>query len=139
MLGFTQAVLRVPEFLDTAVAVTDWWLQHVPLDMVSFWDFDDPDIPDAVRDTSATAIAAVAMVKLAPLGGGRYRDAAVRTVDALASGHIGEHGGLIHGYYNRIKNVAVCNELIWGDYFLARSGTRVKRPRRRRRTLTSKR
>jgi unsaturated chondroitin disaccharide hydrolase len=120
MLGFTQAAVRLPEFLATAVAVPDWWLEHVPEDLIRFWDFGDANIPDTVRDTSATAIAAAAaaMVKLAPLVGEQCREAAPRTVDALAGGHISERGALIDGCYNRIKHVAVSNELIWGDYFL---------------------
>ena len=57
--------------------VVTWWLAHVPSDHVAYWDFDDPAIPDAPRDTSATAIAAAALLKL-----GR-RDEAAATADAL--------------------------------------------------------
>lgn len=115
MLGLAQAAHLSPEFLPDARRVADWYLSHVPADMVCYWDFDDPAIPDAPRDTSATAIAAAA---LAQLDGENYAAAATSTVAALAGGHIGTHGGLIDGCYHHNKGLAVSDELIWGDYFL---------------------
>ena len=44
--------------------MTDWYLAHVPDDEVPYWDFVDPDIPDAPRDSSSAAIAASGMVDL---------------------------------------------------------------------------
>ncbi len=67
MLAYTLSARWMPEhdeFLRTAVQVTDWWLEHVPEDRVTFWDFADPDIPNVERDTSATAIAAASLLKL---------------------------------------------------------------------------
>lgn len=118
MLGFTQAAHRMPEFTGAAVQVADWYLDHVPEDLVCYWDFDDPAIPDAVLDTSATAIAASALAKLAPLAGERYRKAAEQTLDALLSRHVNDSGALVDGCYNRVKEVAISNELVWGNYFL---------------------
>ena len=91
MLGFVQSSRWLPErgaFLDTAVRVADWWIEHVPDDWVAFWDFSDPGIPAVERDTSASAIAAVALLKLAQLvqdsdRRSRYGEAAAATVRAL--------------------------------------------------------
>ena len=118
MLGFTQAAHLMPELTCAAVQIADWYLDHIPDDLVCFWDFDDPNIPNAPRDTSASATAAAALVKLAPLAGGRYRDAAAATVAALSERHISRHGALINGCYEWVNDVAIGNELIWGDYFL---------------------
>jgi unsaturated chondroitin disaccharide hydrolase len=119
MLGLAQAAhLAGGEFTVTATRVADWYLDHVPSDGVCFWDFDDPAIPDAPRDSSAAAIAAVSLLKLAALGGGRYRTAAERIVDALAGRHLARHGGLGDGCYDQHQNLATASELIWGDYFL---------------------
>jgi unsaturated chondroitin disaccharide hydrolase len=86
---------------------------------VCFWDFDDPAIPDAPRDTSAAAIAAAALLKLAAATGeDRYRVAAEHIVDALAARHLAPHGGLRDGCYEHRNSLATSNELIWGDYFL---------------------
>jgi unsaturated chondroitin disaccharide hydrolase len=83
---------------------------------VSAWEFHPAD-PDAPKDTSATAIAASALVKLAPLAGEHYRAAAADTLAALGDRHLGRHGGLVHGCYNARQGLAPRNELIWGDYF----------------------
>ncbi|NUP00078.1 MAG: glucuronyl hydrolase [Nonomuraea sp.] len=118
MLGFAQAAHLSDEFVEPAAHVADWYVAHVPDDLICFWDFDDPDIPGAPRDTSATAIAAAALAKLAPLAKDGYRETAADTLAALARGHVNEHGGLVNGCYNRNKGVATSNELVWGDYFL---------------------
>lgn len=119
MLGLAQAAhLAGPEFTRPAKRVADWYLDHLPADGVCFWDFDDPAIPDAPRDTSAAAIAAAAMLKLAALGENRYRAAAEHSIDALAARHLAAHGGLRDGCYEQRNRLATSNELIWGDYFL---------------------
>jgi unsaturated chondroitin disaccharide hydrolase len=119
MLGLAQAAhLAGGEFTATAARVADWYLDHVPADSVCFWDFDDPAIPDAPRDTSAAAIAAASLLKLAALGDGRYRTAAEGIVNGLAGGHLAPHGGLLDGCYDQHQKLATANELIWGDYFL---------------------
>ena len=119
MLGLAQAAhLAGGDFTATAVRVADWYLDHVPADSVCFWDFDDPAIPDAPRDTSAAAIAAASLLKLAPLSDSRYLAGAERIIDALAERHLTPHGGLGDGCYDQHQNLATASELIWGDYFL---------------------
>ena len=119
MLGLAQAAhLGGEEFTQPAKRAADWYLDHLPADGVCFWDFDDPAIPDAPRDTSAAAIAAAALLKLAALGEDRYRAAAEHIIDALAARHLAAHGGLRDGCYEQRNGLATSNELIWGDYFL---------------------
>ncbi|MDQ0379495.1 glycoside hydrolase family 88 protein [Amycolatopsis thermophila] len=130
MLAFTMSARWLPghpEFLDTATTVADWWAVHVPEDLIAFWDFDDPAIPHTLKDTSATAIAAAALLKLAALlpDGTKYRELARRTVDALVTGHLrpvpglpGEIAVLTTGCYNKLLGLATANELVWGDYYL---------------------
>ena len=115
MLGLAQAAQLSGALTPLAARVADWYLANVPADRVCLWEF-HPAAPDIPRDTSATAIAAAALVKLAPLAGDRYRDAAAQTLAALAA-HIGPHGGLVDGCYNARKPLAPRHELIWGDYF----------------------
>ena|SRR5690349_7010539 len=106
MLGLVQAGLT-----GLAASAADWWLANVPADRVAYWDFSST----AVRDTSATAIAAAAMARL----GGRYRDAARATVDALMASHRNAEGVLVDGCTTlKSKDGTVRHELIWGDYFL---------------------
>ncbi|GAA4617678.1 glycoside hydrolase family 88 protein [Saccharopolyspora hordei] len=125
MLGFAQATHWVSrDFLDTALTVADWWLEHLPADHVAPWDFD----AGAPRDTSATAIAAAALLKLSVLAPDRthYRERALAMVDALVTRFltpVGEDdtrpaGILTSGCFDHRRGLAIDNELVWGDYFL---------------------
>jgi hypothetical protein len=130
--GFTAAyrLTGQPEFLAMAEKVTDWYLNHLPTgDMVPYWDFNDPAIPNTFKDSSAAAVAADGMVQLASLepnatSAARYRQAAADTLAQLASpAYLNENGTegrgiLLHGawfvpepYHNGDASV------IWGDYF----------------------
>ncbi|MCA1700442.1 MAG: glycoside hydrolase family 88 protein [Actinobacteria bacterium] len=128
MLGFAQATRWVDEFAEAALRVSDWWVDHLPESGVALWDFDDPTITRPVLDTSATAIAAAALLKLATLApdrAERYRAAALAMTQALVSRHLtpvspGDPrpcGMLLDGCYDRRTGRATQNELVWGDYF----------------------
>ena len=92
MVGLAQALARHDESVrGTAMRVADWWIANTPADRVAYWDFDDPAIPGTNRDTSATAIAAASLLKLAKLIPERnetYRRIAEETVDALVSSYL---------------------------------------------------
>lgn len=125
-------------WLKQSMAAADWWLSKVPASMVAFWDFNDPDIPNAPSDTAATSIVCTALLKLAALApaphGARYRAAAERTASALVSHFVTPTGTnenrpsgmLIGGCFNkrpdaRPSDSAVNAELIFGSYFLFES------------------
>jgi unsaturated chondroitin disaccharide hydrolase len=107
-------------------ACADWWLARVPPGGVPRWDFAAP--PGDPLDTSATAITAGALLRLAALEpatarGRKHRAAAERTVDALlphvTTGGDGRPAGmLLDGCYHFGTGLAVANELVWGDYHL---------------------
>ncbi|MGA2411466.1 MAG: glycosyl hydrolase, partial [Candidatus Binataceae bacterium] len=125
MLGWALAAQWTGDLdlIGPAQRAADWWIAHVPADRVAFWDFDDPAIPHANRDSSAAAIAAAAMLKLSALSSSeprrhQYRDAAEATAGALVRDYLGPEGGLWHGCYNKRINLATDNELIWGSYYL---------------------
>lgn len=134
MLGYVTAARwapEVPEFLQTARAVADWWVEHLPPDHVTYWDFDAPRGPETKRDTSGTAIAAASLLKLAALLEGepaadRYRGVATRMVQALVNDFLTPVGAadtrppgiLTQGCYNHRIGLATENELIWGSYYL---------------------
>ncbi|MBI4635877.1 MAG: glycoside hydrolase family 88 protein [Candidatus Rokubacteria bacterium] len=112
-----------PDFLDVARRTADWWLAHLPGDRIAPWDFDDPAGAGATRDTSATAIVAASLLKLAALApdGERrniYRAAAEASVEALLERYLDQRGILSHGCYNKRIDLATQHELIWGSYYL---------------------
>ncbi len=134
MVGYAMAATWAPEeprFLVTARRTAEWWIDHVPADRVAYWDFDAPQEPGTRRDTSGTATAAAALLKLAALiddpdATRRYRKAGQATVDALVGGYLTPvedddarpPGILTKGCYNHRIGLATDNELIWGSYYL---------------------
>lgn len=65
--GFTMVYRETkdPKFLDFAHKVTKPYLDKLPDDLIPYWDFDAPDIPNAPRDASAAAVVASALLELA--------------------------------------------------------------------------
>lgn len=142
MLYSAHCAIHVPEksvWLDYAILTADWWIDNVPNDNVAFWDFDDPNIPKAARDTAATAIAAAALLKLsyalAGHSGSQLYEARGRaTVRSLVDAYLtpindGDrrpHGILTGGCFTqrsgaRIQDRAVNVELVFGSYYLLES------------------
>ena len=132
MVGFALCTAWLGErgpLLDAAQRTAEWWMAHVPDDKVAFWDFDAPIDSNTPRDTSATAIATAALLKLAALyperqGATRYRQFAEETVARLCAGYLttgrdGQPPGILTcGCYNHRLGLATANELVWGDYYL---------------------
>jgi unsaturated chondroitin disaccharide hydrolase len=114
----------------------DWWLTNVPPDMVAFWDFNDPAIPDTETDTAATSIVCSALLKLARLAptielSTKYQEAAERTTVALVERFLTPvdqsdgrpEGMLVGSCFNkrreaRAQDSATSAETIFGTYYL---------------------
>ncbi|MCP3820892.1 sugar ABC transporter permease [Streptomyces sp. A3M-1-3] len=88
----------------------------------------DAALPDGPSDTSAAAIAAVALLKLARTAGPQateFQARAVATLHHLAHAHLTGTGAgrppgmLLNGCYDAARGTAVRHELVWGDFFLA--------------------
>ncbi|MFJ4910022.1 sugar ABC transporter permease [Streptomyces sp. NPDC093249] len=85
--------------------------------------------PDGPLDTSAAAVAATALLKLALVPGfGRAAACAARAeavLRGLTAAHLTRPGGprppgmLLDGCYDAHAGTAVRHELVWGDFFLA--------------------
>lgn len=78
LYGFTMAYRWTGDerFLDRAKDIAQFFFTHpnLPDDMVPYWDFDAPNIPDAPRDVSAATVAASALVELAQFDADRADD-----------------------------------------------------------------
>jgi putative cell wall-binding protein len=124
-----------PRFLDAAHRATDYWVAHVPADLVPYWDFNAPNIPDEPRDSSAAAAAASAFVELAridpdPARRAAYLDLATRTLDSLCSpAYLAPAGTttalLLHGTY-AAKSGSADTATSWGDYYLREALARYR-------------
>jgi hypothetical protein len=116
-------------YLNQAVSIADFLINHpnMPEDMIPYWDYNAPDIPNALRDASAGSIIASALIELSsyvsPEKGGQYIKVAEKQIRTLASDEYlakpGENGNFIlrHGVGHLPGNSEVDVPLTYGDYY----------------------
>ncbi len=117
-----------PELLEGARRVADWWLAHLPVDGVPFWDFRHPGIPDTDRDASAAAIAASGLYELSSLVTGaereRYRRSADATLTTLCAQYLAGNTAesiLLHSVGNAPQGGEIDVGIAYADYYLLES------------------
>lgn len=138
--ALSYGVAQDPAYMDIFRKVTDYFLGHLPSDLIPYWDFDFDDGSAEPRDSSAAAIAACGMMEMAKYmeegEAAYYSDMAKRLVKALCKScavrSLKESNGvLLHGTYARSsasnpctdRGVDECNT--WGDYFYMEALTRL--------------
>jgi unsaturated chondroitin disaccharide hydrolase len=108
------------EFLRTVEKLVDY-ITNCPSDSVPYWDFNAPDIPDTVRDSSAAAIIACGLLELFNVSGKqKSRNIASSILKSLCENYLTEEdkdGILKHGCFNKQEGNSVDESLIWGDYY----------------------
>ncbi len=126
-------------FLELAVHTAQYYMEnpHLPDDLVPYWDFNDPDIPNAPRDVSAACIAVSGILELASLLPAEERDIyidfAVGTLKSLSSDHyrnkLDENLGFIlkHSTGSRTWNQDVDKPKISADYYFVESLIKLDR------------
>lgn len=128
-----------PSYLEQARNIASFLINHqnMPEDMVPYWDFNAPDIPDDVRDASAAAIMASALLELSGLDKSRdsklwYRTA-VRQLRSLSSekyqADYGTNGGFIlkHCTGHKPAGSEVDVPLSYADYYYIEALIRLKK------------
>lgn len=92
-------------FLKQAENIANFLLEHpnMPDDLVPYWDYDAPGIPDEPRDVSAAAIMASALYELCKYSekGAYYKEKADKIMESLGTTYASAHGenyGFILGY-----------------------------------------
>lgn len=132
LYGYTvmYRVTKDQKYLDQAVAIAEFVLNHpnLPEDKIPYWDFDAPNIPNELRDSSAGAIMASALLELsqyvdAEKGKSYYEDAATMLKTLTTDEYIAEkgtNGGFLlkHGVGHIPENSEVDVPLTYGDYYL---------------------
>jgi unsaturated chondroitin disaccharide hydrolase len=128
-----------PQFLNTAEANAQFYLEHTPSNGVPPWDYDAPaegKLSISQPDSSAAAIAAVALFNLAKLTPDRvravaYRKAALHTMETLtrppylASDDPAWEGILKRGVYHIHKGLGVDESVMWGEFFFVEALTKA--------------
>ena len=133
--GFTTAYRYTEDtrFLDTARAVADYYVGHLPADFVPYWDFELPTTDGEPRDSSAAAIAASGLLELSRLEpdddrADRYFDVAESTLESLSSPAYLSEGTatesvLLHGTRHR-RIGSFDTGLPYGDYYFLEAWAR---------------
>lgn len=133
----TAASTGKVEYLNLAEKLAEHYLSRLGADPVPFWDFDDPSIPDAPRDSATAAIVASAFLNMADIHPDRARAAfwagkAEDMLRALASGYLAteeSHRGILkHGCYSRPHNIGPDSAVLFGDYYFAEALARIAFP-----------
>lgn len=121
-----------PDYLNAAEQIAAFIVPDLPDDLIPYWDFDDPAIPDAKRDVSAGAVMASAFYELGKYAkdGKRYFDIADKIMNSLSSekylAAIGTNGGFLlkHSVGNMPANSEVDTPLNYADYYYLEALTR---------------
>lgn len=128
------------EYITIFKNVANYYLEHLPKDMVPFWDLEFTDGSSEPRDSSSASIAACGMLEMAKYleqeEAAYYIDLAKRMLKSLKDNYavtsLEESNGLVlhstysnHSPYNTCNHYGVdeCNS--WGDYFYMEALTRL--------------
>jgi unsaturated chondroitin disaccharide hydrolase len=126
--GTVYAYTNDPADLAVACRNADHFLDRLPESAVPPWDFDVPEGPDRIDDSSAGAIAASGLWNLAglardPEAARRYRAGSLAILDALCTDRYLSwdepdwEGVLKHGVYHFHKKLGVDESVMWGEFF----------------------
>ncbi len=140
LYGFvvTYRATKDKKYLDQANNIARFFLNHpnLPADKIPYWDFNAPGIPDAIRDASAGAIVAAALLELKEYvdkpEAQKYFDHAESIIRNLSrpdyKAAIGTNGGFIlkHGVGHFPKKSEVDVPLTYGDYYFVEAMRRYK-------------
>jgi unsaturated chondroitin disaccharide hydrolase len=138
LYGFTMCYRETKNkaFLKQAELVSDFILGHpnLPADLVPYWDFNVPEIPNVPRDVSAAAIVASGLYELSTYSknGKKYRAAADKILENLTNTYrspIGENKGflLLHSTGNKPSNNEIDVPISYADYYYLEALLRAKK------------
>lgn len=138
LYGYTMAYRATGNtlFLEIAEKITAFIFDHprLPLDLIPYWDFDAPEIPNAPRDASAAAVTASALYELGllvPEKQEKYHRLANQIVDNLIKDYLAEPSGLRgflldHSTGHLPHNHEIDVPLVYADYYFLEALLRRK-------------
>ena len=136
--GFATAYLYtgLDSFLEASKKTAKYAKEYLPEDLIPYWDYNSPDIPDTYRDSSATSVYACGLLELAraedkskqttqwqtlakQMVTSLWENYSTRGTDMPAILKEGSRS-VPHGYMD--------NALIYGDYYFLEALTKLTRP-----------
>lgn len=136
--GFTMSYRETDDirFLKTAQKTADVYLERLPEDMIPFWDFDAPYIPNEPRDASAAAITASALLELSTMIDDKeksdyYRTSAVKMLEALSTPSYQSKDSntsfLLHCTGHWPNGTEIDASIVYADYYYMEALMRLKK------------
>lgn len=136
--GYTMVYRETKDdrFLDFAQKVTDVYLEKLPEDLIPYWDFDDPNIPNAPKDASAAAVTASALLELAGFvkdeaKSKHYREVAEKMIEQLSSASYQSRGSnsalITHVTGHKPGGTEIDTSINYGDYYYIEALVRLKK------------
>lgn len=124
--GYTMCYreTRDPKYLDMAQKVAKVYIDRLPKDLVPYWDFNDPAIPNAPRDASAAGVVASGLLELSTYLPGEkgkyYFRLAERMLKSLSEHYTSGEANdafLLHSTGNYPIHSQIDCSIIYADYY----------------------
>jgi len=136
--GFTMCYREThrKEFLDFAQKVAEVYLKRLPADLIPYWDFNAPEIPNAPRDASAAAVTASALLDLSTYvqnttQAKRYYRLAVAMLSKLSSASYQSRNVnsafLLHSTGHHPAGTEIDASIIYADYYYLEALIKMKK------------
>jgi unsaturated chondroitin disaccharide hydrolase len=135
--GFTVCYREThdPKYLDFIQKITDVYLKRLPVDLIPYWDFDAPEIPNAPRDASAACVVASALLEYSTYidadKGVKYKNYAIRMLQNLSSPAYqsgkNKPSFLLHSTGHWPNSSEIDASIIYADYYYIEALIRLKK------------
>ena len=143
LYGFTVMYRETKDekYLEHANGIANYVLNHpnMPVDLIPYWDYNAPYIPNELRDSSTAAILASALLELknyvASELANKYNLAAKKIINSLITENYiakeGTNGGFLlkHGVGHYPEKTEIDTPLSYGDYYFVEAMLRYKHNR----------
>lgn len=128
------------EYIDLFKHVTEYFLTHLPKDLVPYWDLEFTDGDDQPRDSSSASIAACGMLEMIKYldaeDAAHYKKIAYQLIKSIYDNYAVKdmetsNGLVLHSTYSNHSPYNTCNHYgvdecnSWGDYFYMEALTRM--------------
>lgn len=141
-IALSYRYTRNPEYLELFDKVADYFITHLPSNLIPYWDFIFEEGSDEPWDSSASAVTACGLLEMAKYvpeeKAAKYKMIALRLINALTDlcavrSPEESNGLLLHGVYGKKSpyndcvdhGIDECN--LWGDYYYMEALIRLKK------------
>lgn len=141
-LALAYKYTKKESYIELFRKVTEYFLEHLPEDLVPYWDLQFTDGDDQPRDSSSASIAACGMLEMAKYLEAKeadyYKELAAKLMKSVYENYAVKdsktsNGLVLHSTYSNHSPYNTCNHYgvdecnSWGDYFYMEALTRMSK------------